>query len=81
MVENGTMPASNHGLPTSRMREIGAPQEEQAILTASIHGRCGEWPANSGQPSTARACNSCSLPITSKRSQAPQVQIGSARPQ
>ena len=48
------MPASSQGLPTSGMRETFSPHFEQLILTASIQGLCGEWPANSSQPSTAR---------------------------
>ncbi len=45
-VENGTIPASSHGLPTSLMRSTGAPQPGQAILTASTYGRCGVCPSN-----------------------------------
>jgi hypothetical protein len=41
MVENGTMPASSHGLPTSTMRDISRPVFGFRIFTASIHGRCG----------------------------------------
>ena len=59
------MPASSHGLPTSGMRETGAPHFAQAIFTASMNGRCGEWPSNSSQPSTARSFSSVSLPMTS----------------
>ena len=64
------MPASSQGLPTSGMRLTVAPHFAQAILTASIHGRCGEWPSNSSQPSTARSFSSSSLPMTSNVPQA-----------
>ena len=40
------MPASSHGLPTSGMRDTGAPHFAQAIFTASMNGLCGEWPSN-----------------------------------
>ena len=35
------------------------------ILTRSIHGRCGGWPSNLSQPSTARSFSSSRLPMTS----------------
>ena len=54
-VENGTMPASSHGLPTSLIRSTGSPHVGQAIFTASTNGRCGVWPSNASQPSTARS--------------------------
>ena len=66
------MPASSQGLPTSVMREATAPHCGQAILTASIQGRCGVCPSNSSQPSTARSRSSVSLPRTSKLPQASQ---------
>ena len=59
------MPASSHGLPTSAIRSTGAPHDEQAILTASTYGRCGVWPSNASQPSTARSRSSSRPPTTS----------------
>ncbi len=59
------MPASSHGLPTSLIRSTGAPQPAQAIRTASTYGRCGVWPSNASQPSTARSCSSSRPPMTS----------------
>ena len=64
-VENGTMPASSHGLPTSLMRSTGWPQFGQAMRTSSTHGRCGVWPSNASQPLTARSCSSSRPPMTS----------------
>ena len=76
------MPASSHGLPTSGMRDIRLPVFGFRIFTLSIHGRCGVWPSNSFQPSTARAFSSSRLPITSKSvGSSSSTQIGSARPQ
>ena len=66
-VENGTIPASSHGLPTSLIRSTGGPQPGQAILTASTYGRCGVWPSKASQPSTARSCSSSRPPMTSNR--------------
>ena len=60
------MPASSHGLPTSRILETALPHCAHWTLTASIHGRCGEWPSNRSQPSIALASSSVSLPMTSK---------------
>jgi hypothetical protein len=64
-VENGTMPASSQGLPTSGIRLTGSPHDEQAILTKSTHGRCGVWPSKVCQPSIARALSSSRPPMTS----------------
>ena len=72
IVENGTMPASSHGLPTSVMRETGSPQDGQAIFTSSTNGRCGVWPSKASQPSTARASSSSRPPMTSNVPQARQ---------
>src|SRR5580700_1686690 len=58
MVLKGTMPASSHGLPTSATREDKPPHFSQRILTASMYGRCGEFPSKVSQPSTARFFNS-----------------------
>ena len=71
-VENGTMPASSHGLPTSAIRETGSPHDGQAILTSSTNGRCGVWPSKASQPSTARPFSSSRPPITSNAPQALQ---------
>ena len=59
------MPASSHGLPTSLIRSTGAPQPGQAIVTSSIHGRCGVWPSKRSQPATARSRSSSRPPMTS----------------
>ena len=74
------MPASSQGLPTSAIARARPPQEAHAIFTASIHGRCGEWPSNSSQPATARSRSSSREPMTSKAPQAAHSQIGSASP-
>ena len=42
-------------MPTSGIRATGSPHDGQAILTASTNGRCGVWPSNASQPSTARS--------------------------
>jgi hypothetical protein len=59
------MPASSHGLPTSAIREAGAPQVEHAIVTASTNGRCAVCPSNVSQPSMARPLSSSRPPMTS----------------
>ncbi len=64
-VENGTIPASSQGLPTSGIRATGSPHDGQAILTASTNGRWGVWPSNASQPSTARRSSSSRPPMTS----------------
>ena len=75
------MPASSQGLPTSGMRDIRLPVFGLRIFTRSIHGRCGVWPSNSSQPSTARSFSSSREPITSKSPVTSSTQIGRARPQ
>src|SRR6516162_7889235 len=81
MVENGTMPASSQGLPTSGMRDIRLLVFGFLILTRSIHGRWGVCPSNLSQPETARFFNSSREPMTSKSPVRSSTQIGKARPQ
>jgi hypothetical protein len=64
-VENGTIPASSQGLPTSRIRSTGPPHDGQAMVTASTQGRCGVCPSNASQPPTARSRSSSRPPMTS----------------
>ena len=59
------MPASSQGLPTSGMRATVRRSCEQAILTASIQGRCGVWPSNSSQPAIGALLQLVSEPMTS----------------
>src|SRR5262245_43379415 len=80
-VENGTMPASSQGLPTSGMRDDCPPHLAHLILTRSTHGRCGGWPANLSMPATARCFNSSRPPMTSNSPHLSHTQIGRARPQ
>src|SRR5229473_7476501 len=81
MVLNGTMPASSHGLPTSSIRDDKPPHFSQRIFTASMYGRCGEFPSKTFQPSTALDFSSAWLPITVKCSHSTQTQMGKASPQ
>src|SRR3989344_1756708 len=81
MVEKGTMPASSQGLPTSGILKDTSRHLEHLIFTESIHGRCGEFPSNLSQPSTALLLNSSLLPITSKLPHFAHSQTGRASPQ
>src|SRR3989304_10148132 len=80
MVEKGTIPASNQGLPTSLTRETGLLHFEHLIFTSSIQGRCGVCPANLSKPETAFSSNSFLDPITSKLPHS-HSKIGKAKPQ
>src|SRR3989344_114741 len=80
MVENGTIPASSHGFPTSRILETIFLHFLHFIFTESTHGRCGEFPSKLSQPSTARFFNSSFDPITSKFPHS-HSKIGKANPQ
>src|SRR3990167_10562904 len=75
------MPASNHGLPTSAIREITSSHFGHLILTWSTQGLWGECPSNSFQPSTIFSESSPAPPITSKLLQLSHSQIGKANPQ
>src|SRR3990167_7805028 len=81
MVENGTIPASSQGFPTSAIRLANPPHLSHLILTSSMYGRWGLCPANLLHPAIALFLSSSFSPITVNSRQSSQTQIGKAKPQ